>query len=62
MPYRGGFVSRPAHDTRVVVRPDHHDARCTCGWTSPEPTAVDAARACWRHVKGYARRLDVEAT
>ena len=55
-------MTTPEHDTRVVVSPNTHEARCRCGWTSPQPTAVDAARACWRHVKGYARRLDVEAT
>ena len=50
-------MTEPEHDTRVVVRPDAHEARCRCGWESRQPTAVEAARACWRHVQGHRRPL-----
>ena len=53
-------MTGPEHDTRVVVPPDSHSARCRCGWSSEQPTAQDAAWACWRHVQNYQRRLGKE--
>lgn len=44
-----------AHDTRIVVKPDAHQARCSCGWVNEQPTAVDAMWSCWQHAKQHSR-------